>query len=73
MDCTDKYLKMNVAASKLTGYFGALAIYDSQISRETKQNMLNFLIEVWKETEPESKMVQEWIERWEKEKKETSI
>ena len=72
MDYLDKYLKMNVAASKLTGYFGALAIYDSQISKETKQNMLNFLIEVWKETEPDSKVVQSWVERWQKEIEKTN-
>ena len=72
MDYSDKYLKMNVAASKLTGYFGALAIYDSQISKETKQNMLNFLIEVWKETEPDSKVVQSWVEKWQKEIEKTN-
>jgi len=72
MDYLDKYLKMNVAASKLTGYFGALAIYDSQISKETKQNMLNFLIEVWKETEPDSKVVQSWVEKWQKEIQKTN-
>ena len=72
MDYFDKYSKMNVAASKLTGYFGALAIYDSQISKETKQNMLNFLIEVWKETEPDSKVVQSWVEKWQKEIQKTN-
>ena len=72
MDYFNKYSKMNVAASKLTGYFGALAIYDSQISKETKQNILNFLIEVWKETEPDSKIVQSWVEKWEKEIQKTN-
>jgi len=72
MDYIDKYMKLNVLSSKMTGYFSAVALYDTSIPVKVRKEILNYLIDVWKETEPESQSVQSWVEKWEKEIKEIS-
>ena len=67
MDYLDKYLKLNSLSAQMTGYFSAKALYDSSIPLQAKKEILQFLIKVWKETEPESDVIQVWIEGWEKE------
>jgi hypothetical protein len=72
MDYLDKYMKLNVLSSKMTGYFAAKALYDTSIPVKVRKEILNYLIDVWKETEPESQSIQSWVEKWEKEIKEIS-
>ena len=59
-------------ASKMTGYFGSLAKYDSSIPKHVKIRMLQGLIDMWNNVDPNSTLTQEWIKGWEKEIKEIS-
>jgi hypothetical protein len=72
MNWYENYSKLNVLSSKMTGYFAAVALYDTSVPVKVRKEILNYLIDVWKETEPESQSVQSWVEKWEKEIKEIS-
>jgi len=65
---TDKerynYLSM---ASKMTGYYGSLAKYDPSIPKHVKIRMLQGLIDMWNDVNPNSDLTQEWIKDWSKE------
>ncbi len=65
---TDKerynYLSM---ASKMTGYFTAMAKYNSSIPKQGRIRMLKYVIELWNDVNPNSELTQEWIAGWEKE------
>lgn len=66
---TDKqrYNYLSLAA-KMTGYYGAIAKYDSTIPKRARIRMLEGLINMWNEVEDsDSELTQEWIEGWKKE------
>lgn len=67
MEYAEKYMKMNVIAAKMTGYFGAKAKWDSSIPLQTRKEMLQYLIDVWTEWSKDDESIQEWIKEWEKE------
>jgi len=59
-------------ASKMTGYYGAIAKYDSSVPKQTRIRMLEGLINMWNEVDPNSTLTQEWIAGWKKEIEEIS-
>jgi len=54
-------------ASKMTGYYGSLAKWDSSIPKHTKIRMLQGLIDMWNNIDSTSEMTQDWIAGWKKE------
>jgi hypothetical protein len=70
----NKYTEMDserykyvMLASRMTGHFGGLAKFDSSIPKQARVRMLECLVELWNELDPDSKLTQEWIESWKKE------
>ena len=61
----ERYNYMTVA-SRLTGYYGALAKYDESIPSQVRIRMLQNLIETWEKMFPDNSLTQEWIENWKK-------
>ncbi len=53
-------------ASKMTGYYGSLAKWDSSIPKHTKIRMLQGLIDMWNNLFPNELLTQEWITGWKK-------
>ena len=48
MDYIDKYMKLNVLSSKMTGHFAAVALYDTSVPVKVRKEILNYLIDVLK-------------------------
>ena len=42
-------MKLNVLSSKMTGHFAAVALYDTSVPVKVRKEILNYLIDVWKE------------------------
>jgi len=59
-------------AARMTGYFSALAKYSIDMPKQERIRMLEQLIKLWNDVDPDSKLTQEWITNWEKEIKEIS-
>ena len=72
MDYWDEYSKMNTLSARMTGYFSALAVYYDEIPTPIRKKILQFLIDSWKETQPESSVIQTWVKDWEEKMKEIS-
>jgi hypothetical protein len=72
MDYFEKYMKFNVVSARMTGYFTAKATHDSSIPLQARKEMLQFLINVWTETEPDSDVIRTWVKEWEESLKELS-
>jgi len=54
-------------ASKMTGYYGSLAKYDSSIPKHAKIRMLQGLIDMWNDINSNPELTQSWIKDWKKE------
>lgn len=64
---TKSNLELATSLAQMTGYFGGIAQYDELVPKRTRIRMLNHLIELWSELDPDSPTVQEWIARWKNE------
>lgn len=53
-------------ASRLAGYYGALAKYDESVPNQVRIRMLQNLIEIWGKMFPDNSLTQEWIAGWKK-------
>ena len=67
MEYLEKYYKYNTLSAKMTGYFSATALYNTDIPLKVRKEMLEFLIKSWTETDNESEVIQSWTEQWKKE------
>ena len=61
----ERYSYMTVA-SRLAGYYGALAKYDESVPKQVRIRMLQNLIETWEKMFPDDSLSQEWIAGWKK-------
>ena len=66
MEYLEKYYKYNTQSAKMTGYFSATALYNTDIPLKVRKEMLEFLIKSWTETDNESEVIQSWTEQWKK-------
>lgn len=66
-EANDERFKYLSLASQMTGYFSALARYNSSIPKSERIKMFNRLIEMWEKLDADSRITQDWIAEWKKE------
>lgn len=65
---TEQLSKINTISGQLTGVLSAHAKYNNEIPTPVRVRMLDMLIQIWEENDPNSCVTEKWVREWKAEK-----